>query len=124
MNNLLYKEDTFKIIGLCMEVHNQLGKGFSEVVYSDALEIEFIDNNIKYSKEQKFNISYKGNILPHKYRADFIIDDKIVLEIKAIQCLTSSHIKQTLNYLAVSKLKIGLLINFGEDSLKYKRVIL
>lgn len=107
-----------------MEVHNQLGKGFNEVVYSDALEIEFIDNNIKYSKEKKYNISYKGNILPHKYRADFIINDKIVLEIKAIQCLSSSHVKQTLNYLAVSKLKIGLLINFGEDSLKYKRVIL
>ena len=124
MNTLLYKEDTFKIIGICMEVHNQLGKGFSEVVYSDALEIEFIDNNIKYSKEQKFNISYKGNILPHKYRADFIINDTIILEIKAIQCLTSSHVKQTLNYLAVSKLKIGLLINFGEDSLKYKRVVL
>tara|TARA_R110002074_G_scaffold149488_2_gene302085 strand:- start:876 stop:1250 length:375 start_codon:yes stop_codon:yes gene_type:complete len=124
MNNLLYKEDTYKIIGICMEVHNQLGKGFSEVVYSDALEIEFIDNNIKYSKEKKFNISYKGNILPHKYRADFIINDSIVLEIKAIRCLTDSHVKQTLNYLAVSKLKIGLLINFGEDSLKYKRVIL
>ena len=107
-----------------MEVHNQLGKGFNEVVYSDALEIEFIDNNIKYSKEQKFNINYKGNILPHKYRADFIINDKIILEIKAVHCLTSSHLKQTLNYLAVSKLKIGLLINFGEDSLKYKRVIL
>jgi GxxExxY protein len=124
MNTLLYKEDTYKIIGICMEVHNQLGKGFSEVVYGDALEIEFINNNIKYSKEQKFNISYKGNILPHKYRADFIINDTIVLEIKAIRCLTDSHIKQTLNYLAVSKLKIGLLINFGEDSLKYKRVIL
>ena len=124
MNNLLYKEDTYKSIGICMEVHNQLGKGFNEVVYSDALEIEFIDNNIKYSKEKKYNISYKGNILPHKYRADFIINDKIVLEIKAIQCLSSSHVKQTLNYLAVSKLKIGLLINFGEDSLKYKRVIL
>ncbi|SDR66510.1 GxxExxY protein [Polaribacter sp. KT25b] len=124
MTDLLYKEDTYKIIGICMEVHNQLGKGFNEVVYSDALEIEFIDNNIKYSKEQKFNISYKGNILPHKYRADFIINDKIVLELKAIKCLTSSHVKQTLNYLAVSKLKIGLLINFGEDSLKYQRIIL
>jgi GxxExxY protein len=124
MTDLLYKEDTYKIIGICMEVHNQLGKGFNEVVYSDALEIEFIDNNIKYSKEQKFNISYKGNILPHKYRADFIINDKIVLELKAIKCLTSSHVKQTLNYLAVSKLKIGLLINFGEDSLKHQRIIL
>ena len=124
MDDLLYKEDTYKIIEICMEVHNQLGKGFNEVVYSDALEIELIDNNINYSKEKKYNINYKGNILPHKYRADFIINDKIVLEIKAIQCLTSSHTKQTLNYLAVSKLKLGLLINFGEDSLRYKRVIL
>ncbi|WP_405564660.1 GxxExxY protein [Polaribacter sp. Asnod6-C07] len=124
MNNLLYREETYKIIGICMEVHNQLGKGFNEIVYSDALEIELIDNNIKYSKEKKFSITYKGNILPHKYRADFIINDKIILEIKAVQCLTSSHIKQTLNYLAVSSLKLGLLINFGEDSLKYKRVIL
>ncbi|WP_299062638.1 GxxExxY protein [uncultured Polaribacter sp.] len=124
MTEFLYKEDTFKIIGICMEVHNQLGKGFSEIVYGDALEIEFINSNIKYSREKMFNISYKGNILPHKYKADFIINEKIILEIKAIQSLTSSHIKQTLNYLAVSKLKIGLLINFGEDSLKYKRVIL
>ncbi|WP_026776558.1 GxxExxY protein [Polaribacter sp. Hel_I_88] len=124
MNSLLYKEDTYKIIGICMEVHNQLGKGFSEVVYSDALEIEFINNNIEYSKEKTFNITYKGNILPHKYRVDFIINGNIVLEIKAIRCLTDSHVKQTLNYLAVSKLRIGLLINFGEDSLKYKRVIL
>lgn len=124
MNNLLYEKDTYKIIGICMEVHNQLGKGFREIVYSDALEIEFIDHKINYSKEKNFNINYKGNILSHKYRADFIINDSIILEIKAIQCLTDSHVKQTLNYLAVSKLKIGLLINFGEDSLKYKRVIL
>ncbi|MGJ8592154.1 MAG: GxxExxY protein [Aquaticitalea sp.] len=124
MSPLLYNEDTYKIIGLSMEVHRELGKGFSEVVYGDALEIEFIDNNIPYSRETKFDIVYKGNMLPHKYKPDFLIDNKFVLEIKAISCLTDSHIKQTLNYLAVSKLKIGLLINFGEDSLKYKRVIL
>ncbi|MFK7833079.1 MAG: GxxExxY protein [Winogradskyella sp.] len=122
--NLIYKEEAYKIIGICMEVHNQLGKGFNEVVYADALEIEFIDNDIKYSRETKFAISYKGNILPHKYKADFIVEDKIVLEIKAIDCLVSAHLKQTLNYLAVSKLKLGLLINFGEDSLKYKRIVL
>ncbi len=124
MNQLLYNENTYKVIGICMEVHRELGKGFNEVVYGDALEIEFIDGNINYSRETKYAISYKGNILRHQYKADFIIDDKIVLEIKAISCLTNSHIKQTLNYLAVSKLKVGLLINFGEDSLKYKRVIL
>lgn len=107
-----------------MEVYNQLGKGFNEVVYADALEIEFRDNNIPYSREKKYGIVYKGNLLPHKYKADFIIDDKIVLELKAISSLTMAHTKQTLNYLAVSKLKLGLLINFGEDSLIYKRIVL
>lgn len=63
-------------------------------------------------------------MLPHKYQADFIINDKIILEIKAITALTDSHLSQTLNYLAVSKLKVGLLVNFGQDSLKYKRIIL
>lgn len=124
MSNLLYTEDTYKIIGLCMNVHRELGKGFNEVVYGDALEIEFIDNNIKYSRETFYDIIYKGNLLPHKYKADFVIENKIVLEIKALSSLTDSHTKQTLNYLAVSKLKLGLLINFGEDSLKTKRVIL
>ncbi len=124
MSSLLYSEDTYKIIGICMEVRRELGKGFNEVVYGDALEIEFIDNNINYSREAKYAISYKGNLLPHKYQADFIVENKIVLEIKAISSLTSSHLKQTLNYLAVSNLKLGLLINFGEDSLKHKRVIL
>lgn len=124
MTPLIYKEEAYKIIGICMEVHNQLGKGFNEVVYADALEIELMDNNIIYSREKKYGIVYKGNLLPHKYKADFIINDKIILELKAIECLNSAHIKQTLNYLAVSKLKLGLLINFGEDSLKYKRIVL
>lgn len=124
VQDLIYKEESYQIIGLCMEVHRQLGKGFNEAVYCDALEIEFIDNKINYSREILYNITYKGNTLPHKYRADFIIDNKIILELKAIEFLNSAHIKQTLNYLAVSKLKLGLLINFGEDSLKYKRVIL
>ena len=124
MSNLIYKEEAYKIIGICMEVHNQLGKGFNEVVYADALEIELMDNSIEYSREKKYEITYKGNLLPHKYKADFIIANKIVLELKAIDCLVSAHTKQTLNYLAVSKLKLGILINFGEDSLKYKRIIL
>ncbi|XCF05832.1 GxxExxY protein [Tamlana crocina] len=66
-----------------MEIHNQLGKGFNEVVYADALEIEFIDNNINYSREKKFDINYKGNLLPHKYIADFTVNDKIVFGIKS-----------------------------------------
>ncbi|MBU2950319.1 GxxExxY protein [Tamlana agarivorans] len=124
MQNFPYKDDTYKIIGACMAVHRELGKGFNEIVYGDALEIELTDNNINFTREKQFNILYKGNLLPHKYQADFIIEDKIILEIKAISSLTDSHSKQILNYIAVSKLKLGLLINFGEDSLKYKRIIL
>lgn len=121
---LLYKQDSYNIIGSCMEVHKGLGKGFSEIIYGDALEIEFRRREISYKREVKFNISYKGEKLSHYYFADFVIDNKVILEIKAIESLTNSHLKQTLNYLAASKIKLGLLVNFGEDSLTYKRVIL
>jgi GxxExxY protein len=107
-----------------MEVHKILGKGHSEKVYGDALEYEFKKNDIPYSRESKFNIEYKDIILPTNYFADFIVFDEIILEIKAIQELSSSEIKQTLNYLAASQNRLGLLVNFGEDSLKYKRIIL
>lgn len=124
MDELYLKEETYKIIGICMEVHTILGKGHSEIIYGDALEYEFKKNKIPYNREMKFNITYKEIILPHHYFSDFIIFDEIILEIKAIQQLSSSEIKQTLNYLAASKNKLGLLVNFGEDSLKYKRIIL
>lgn len=124
MDNLYLKEESYKIIGLCMEVHKILGKGHSEIVYGDALEYEFKKNNIPYSRESKFNISYKDVILPSYYFADFVVFDEIILELKAIQSLSNSEIKQTLNYLAASQNKLGLLVNFGEDSLKYRRIIL
>ncbi|MBP2284205.1 GxxExxY protein [Flavobacterium sp. CG_23.5] len=124
MDDLYLKEEAFKIIGLCMEVHKILGKGHSEIVYGDALEYELKKNEIPYNRESKYNIAYKDTILPSYYFADFIIFDEIILELKAIQSLTSSEIKQTLNYLAASQNKLGLLVNFGEDSLKYRRIIL
>ncbi len=107
-----------------MEVHKILGRGHSEIIYGDALEYEFRKSAIPFEREKKFDIAYKEIILPHYYFSDFVLYDKIILEIKAIQQLSSNEIKQTLNYLAASKNKIGLLINFGENSLKYKRVIL
>lgn len=122
--NLLYKEEAYKIIGCCMEVHKTLGKGFHEIVYKDALEYELKKNNIPFTREKEFMIPYKDIILPRRYNSDFVIFEKIILEAKAIESLTSSNIKQTLNYLAVSNLRLALLINFGEDSLKYKRIIL
>ena len=124
MDDLYLKEETYKIIGICMEVHTILGKGHSEIIYGDALEYEFKKNEIPYNREMKFNITYKEIILPHHYFSDFVVFDEIILEKKAIQQLSSSEIKQTLNYLAASKNKLGLLVNFGEDSLKYKRIIL
>lgn len=107
-----------------MEIHTQLGKGFNEIVYKDALEIEFQINSIPYSREKQFDIFYKNHKLPRNYNADFVIYEKIILEVKAIESITNGNIRQTLNYLAASKLKLGLIVNFGEDSLKYKRVIL
>lgn len=124
MSELYLKEESYKIIGICMEVHKILGKGHSEKVYGDALEYEFQKNNIPYNRELRYNIAYKDIVLPSYYFADFVIFDEIILELKAIAVLTSSEIKQTLNYLAASKNKLGLLVNFGEDSLKYKRIIL
>jgi len=122
--NLIYKLEAYKIIGCCMEVHKILGKGFNEVVYKDALEIEFKMTGIPNTREKGFQIPYKDVILPRKYNADFVVYEKIILEAKAIETLTSGNIKQTLNYLAVTKMHLALLVNFGEDSLRYKRVVL
>ena len=124
MEDFYLKEETYQIIGFCMEVHKILGKRHSENVYGDALEYEFKMNNIPYEREKKYNIEYKGIVLPRYYFSDFTVFNEIILELKAIETLSNSELKQTLNYLAASKNKIGLLINFGEDSLKYKRVIL
>lgn len=124
MDTIYLKEESYKIIGLCMEVHKILGKGHSEKVYGDALEYEFKKNEIPYSRESKFNITYKDILLPTYYFADFVVFEEIILEIKAIESLSSSEIKQTLNYLAASQNKLGLLVNFGEDSLKYRRIVL
>ncbi|MGN7515009.1 MAG: GxxExxY protein [Allomuricauda sp.] len=124
MSQIIYKNESYFVIGLCMDIHNELGKGFSEVVYSDALEIELKSNGVPFKKEVKFDIIYKGKKLKHHYYADYLVDDKIILELKAVEKISSSHVKQTLNHLAASKMKLGLIINFGEDSLSYKRVIL
>jgi GxxExxY protein len=124
MGELIYKEEVFRIIGCCMEVHRELSKGHSEIIYKDALEIEFQRQGFGFSREREYTLTYKGVVLPHKYFADFVVLDKIILEAKAIESLTDSHVGQTLSYLAAAKLRLGLLVNFGEDSLAYKRVVL
>lgn len=122
--DLIYKDESFEIISCCMEVHKSLGKGFLEVVYKDALSREFSLRGINYVREKKYNIMYKGLVLPHSYCSDFVVYDKIILEIKAQENVINENYRQVINYLAVSKCKLGLLINFGEDNLKFKRVVL
>lgn len=119
----LYKEISYQVIGICMKIHQTLGRGFQEVVYKDALEIELQKAKIKYRRETRFTIIYEDTILPHRFIADFVIDNVLVLEIKATCQFHYHHFAQTLNYLKAAEIKVGLLINFGESSLNFKRVI-
>jgi GxxExxY protein len=123
MEDIVYRDESYKIIGVCFEVYNKLGKGFLEVVYKDALQYEFGLKKIPYVREKEYDIVYKDTILRHKYYADFVLYDKIILEIKSRNEISNSDKKQTLNYLSVSNLKLGIIINFGENSLNYKRVL-
>ena len=123
-SNYPFSELTYKIIGACLEVHSILGRGFLEIVYKDALEYEFKQRGIPFEREKKFEVPYKTIILPHSFFADFFVFDEIIFEVKAQEGIAESFYKLTINYLAVSQKKLGLIVNFGEDSLKSKRVIL
>ena len=123
-NELIYKEEAFEIIGKCMEVHRELGHGFLEIVYKDALELLFRQNKIPYEREKEYNITFKNVLLPHKFYADFVVYDKIILEAKSTTSLVDEHIARTLNYLKTSGNKLGLLVNFGRMQLEFKRLVL
>ena len=123
-DEIIYREESYLIIGICMEIHRVLGIGFSEIIYKDALEYEFKEKKIFYEREKEFRIKYKDHYLPRIFNMDFIVFNKIILEIKSCKCIADEHIKQTLNYLAVTEIKLGLVINFGETSLKSKRILL
>ncbi len=124
MTDIIYKEESYEIIGKCMEVHNLLGAGFLEIVYKDALEYEFKKAGIPYEREKEYKVNYKGIILPHKFYADFVVFDKIILEVKGVSALNEEFIAQCINYLKVSTSKLALLVNFGELRLNYKRIVL
>lgn len=114
---------TYQIIGAAMEVHRNLGGGFLEVVYGDALEMEFQERGIPYQREKDLHIYYKNKLLPHFYKADFICYENIVVELKAVENLTAESQAQVLNYLAASGCKVGLLLNFGKRSLEKRRFV-
>lgn len=123
MDNLIYKEKCYKIVGLLYEVYKNLARGFSEIVYKDALEFELNESNIPYEREKKYTVKYKNSILKHKFYADFINHDKIILEIKTVECFNNSHYNQCLNYLKISENKLAILVNFNLNSLEYKRIV-
>ena len=123
MSDIIYKEESYQIIGKCMEVHNNLGAGFLEVVYKDALEYEFQKAAIPYEREKEYIVNYKDIILPHKFHADFVVFDKIILEVKAVSGISDEFIAQAINYLKVSHNKLALIVNFGELKLNCKRIV-
>ena len=124
MTDLIYKEESYQIIGKCFEVHNNLGPGFLEIVYKDALEFEFRKAGIPYEREKKYVVNYKGKVLPHKFYADFVVFDNIILEVKAVSGIVDEFVAQAINYLKVSENKLALIVNFGELKLNSRRIVL
>lgn len=120
-NNLIYKDEVYRIIRAAMNVSNTLGSGFLEAVYQEALEIELRDNSIPFEQQKGIKITYKNKILNKDYIADFVCFDNIILEIKAIKQITAIEEAQLINYLKATRLPLGLLINFGAEKLEWKR---
>ena len=117
----IYPEESKKLLGIAMQLHRELGCGFKEKVYQDAFEVLLRENNIPFEREKTIDISYKGKPLKHHYVADFVCFDSIIVELKAVDSIMPVHRSQLINYLNATNYHIGLLINFGESSLKYER---
>jgi GxxExxY protein len=118
---LILKDEVYQIVGAAMEVSNQLGCGFLEVVYQEALGIELDERRIPHVPQKRIAISYKGRELNKEYIADFLCHDQIVVEIKAIKAITGIEESQILNYLKATNLPLGLIVNFGTPQLEWKR---
>jgi len=120
---MICDEQTYAIIGAAMTVHRELGHGFLEAVYQDALAIELADQNIPFAREVELPVAYKGKILSTAYRADFVCYEEVVVELKALNRLTEKEESHLINYLRESGIQRGLLVNFGAKSLQYKRMV-
>ncbi len=123
MTDLILKKECYNVVGLCMEVHSNLGPGFLEVVYKDALEHEFMLNGTSFERERMYDVKYKDIILPHHFFADFVVYERIILEIKAVKAIHEEVIAKAINYLAVSGLRLAIIVNFGEGKLNYQRIV-
>lgn len=124
MAEIIYKEEVYQIIGAAMEVYNQLGNGFLESVYQEALALELQLRNIPFKEQVPLHITYKDQPLRHHYTPDMILFDEIILELKATSRIGPNEEAQLLNYLKASGLRLGLLVNFGaENKLEWKRMV-
>ena len=124
MDNLLYREEVFGIVGAAIEVHRELGNGFLEPVYQESLQIELALRKIPFEAQKRLQLFYKGVELKKEYIPDFVCYDKIIVEIKALDRLSNIEIAQLINYLHATKLKVGVLINFGSHGkLEWKRFV-
>ncbi len=122
---IIYKEESYKVVGAAFKVYNALGHGFLEAVYQEALEIEFQRQGIPYEREKELKIQYDGVELKQTYKADFVCFGKIIVELKAVNALDDAHRSQVYNYLHATGYKLGLLLNFGNsDELEKERIVL
>lgn len=121
--DLLLKDECYKIVGACMAVHRELGCGFLEAVYHQALAIEFDILGIPFQREVEISNKYKERILDKFYKADFICYDSFILELKALSMFSIEQASQVINYLKATGYRVGILVNFGATSLEYKRII-
>ena len=121
---IVYKDESYKIMGSAFKVYNTLGPGFLEAVYQEALEIQFQRDGIPYEREKELRITYDGVELKQTYKADFVCYDKIIVELKAVSALDDAHRSQVYNYLHATGYKLGLLYNFGcSDELEHERIV-
>lgn len=118
---LIYPHEAYEIIGAAMEVHNTLGQGFLESVYQEAMGIEFSKRSIPFESQRKIQVKYKDVALEHYFVADFVCYDKIIVELKSVSAILPEHEAQIINYLRSTGFKLGILLNFNEESLFYKR---
>ena len=122
--DILFKDEAFAIVGAAMEVHSILGHGFLEAVYADAMALELRRRDIPFQREVPIALTYKGDILPHTYRADFLVHGQIILELKAIKALGDSDRAQALHYLKATSHSLAILANFGAPKLDWMRLVL
>ncbi len=123
MIEIVYKDESYAIMGAAMAVYAELGCGFSEKVYQEALAIELTARGIPFEREKHLQVAYKGQVLTQDFYADFVCYDKIIVELKALSCLQSEHTAQVMNYLKCTQMRLGILINFGAVVLESKRIV-